>query len=239
MGLFSAPIRFFENYIRHACEDGRLRELPRPKRAWPAGSTLVLGGEMGCELGNPAIGSAFAIVWSGSQNIGQGRVWLAGPDLAELKSDSAPFGMFLLLRAFIRKNEYECYVRARDAIGDLKLNGLTMRILPARQSAWCRVGRERLKRECGFAEWGGAVLKIVRRLDFVRGADVLFVSERGPEWDELTQVARQAGQIIGALKKMSEEKHFDCEGCDYAEICEAVEEMRKIRSRLIKESTHA
>ena len=234
MALFDAQVRRIERFVAAARRAKKLIECPPPKKPWPKGDALVLAEDTGCELGNPAIGSVFALVWSESLKIGKGRTWRIGPDIPELTGQSVPLCMFVLMRVSAAGHEYECYARARDAIAETRLAGLMARMLPARRNVWCRVSRAASKKGFSFGHWGGAILKRLAALDFVSGADVLFVADNVKGLAELAEVSDEAGRVVGALCKMSEEMNLECSGCEFAAVCDAVEDLRRIRSRLIE-----
>jgi hypothetical protein len=40
------------------------------------------------------------------------------------------------------------------------------------------------------------------------------------------------GHLISAMNKMAEEMSFDCDACEYNEVCGDVEELRSMRDKL-------
>ena len=61
---------------------------------------------------------------------------------------------------------------------------------------------------------------------------VLFIVGEQEELDLLRPAAEKARDVVEALIKMYEEMNFDCESCEYLEVCDEVAELRLIRDRL-------
>jgi len=233
MSLFDAQISPFERFLAAARRSGKLITCSPPRRPWPAGQSLVLAEDAACELGNPSVGSAFALLWSDSAEIGQGRVLRVGADLNALAGKSASLGLFVLLRAAVTDREYERYTQARDLIVETRLAGLMTRMLPARQNVWCRVSRDAAAAGFTFGHWGHALLEKLAALDFVAGADVLFVANDAGELAALTEAAQEAGRVVAALSKLHNEPHAECSQCEFTAICNSVEDLRRIRNRIM------
>ncbi len=73
----------------------------------------------------------------------------------------------------------------------------------------------------------------------VTGAEVLFVPSSVAEVERLDTAASGARRIIEALMKMYEEKNFDCETCEYKDVCDEVMDLKKIRERLTDQKAGA
>jgi len=67
------------------------------------------------------------------------------------------------------------------------------------------------------------------------GVEVLFVTSSPGDVERLSGAAADARRIIEAMMKMYEEKNFDCETCEYSDVCDEVMELKKIREKLADE----
>ena len=64
--------------------------------------------------------------------------------------------------------------------------------------------------------------------------EIIFVTRSRADVLEVKEIGEQAGRIIGAMNKMVEELSFDCDSCEYQEVCSDVEELRSMRNSLKK-----
>jgi CO dehydrogenase/acetyl-CoA synthase beta subunit len=189
------------------------------------------------ELGNPGIGSLSFLVWSEDKAEKtkkapkEDRIILIGPDLKKLKAKKIPFGQVIRVRGAFR-DEYECYRELRDAVFDTKLKGFMVRVLPSRQTIWCRVDRESLDKGFSLAHLGAALVRSLKSISFVSSVDVIFVTSGKADLEKLKRPGEDSDQIVGALMKMVEEKSYDCDSCDYQELCDKIEELKMIRKNL-------
>ncbi len=235
MGLFDEQIKQVEAFLSEKKSLGQLRELPvTPYSRWPLESTLILEEDTGLELGNPRMGSLSFLLYSEVPAADDDRIFLIGPDLHEIQDKSVPFGQIVLVKGTF-SDEYECYRELTEAVYDTRLEGFMVRALPGRGTIWCRVNRE--AREKGFmlAYLGAALIRSLKDVDFVSGAEVLFITSGKGDVERLKRPGHETGRIVGALMKMVEEKTYDCESCEYWDVCEDVAELKKIRSKLQEE----
>ncbi len=234
MGLFDEQVESIRDFISQKKAENRARELDIDSCLdWPLGSSLILEEDTALELGNPGIGSLSLILWQEGQGDGD-RVLLIGPDLNEIREKGIPFCQIVLVRGSF-SDEYDCWREIREAVYETKLKGFMVRVLPSRQDIWCRVNREALAGGLSFGHIGAALVRSLREVDFVSGAEVIFVTSGREDVEKLKQTGYAAGRIVSAMMKMVEEMNFDCEGCDYREVCERVEELKRIRMRLKEE----
>jgi CO dehydrogenase/acetyl-CoA synthase beta subunit len=232
MGLFDRQVEELERFLAGQYKLGKIRELPlKPRPAWPVESTLVLEEDTAIELGHPQNGSLAFALWTKKSGKTRDRVWLSGPDLSELESKSIPFGQVVLVSGLV-KDEYESYLSLRDAVSGTRLKGMMSRGLPSRQTVWCRVNKEALARGFSLTHLGAALVRNLKRLAWVSSAQVLFITSGREELEALRPIAESSAGIAGALVKMKEENDFDCDNCEYQEVCGQVKDLKKIRQAL-------
>lgn len=235
MELFKEPLDHLNAYLQDAGGRKVLRQTScDPFLAWPEKPSLVLQEDTAVELGG-AGGSLFMILWTGQAGlIHPGRISLIGPDLAERAQAKFPFTQIILVKGAYQ-DEYETYQKLRDTVFDTRLKGVSTRVWPDRQKVWCRVSREALGQGFNLMRYGCTLLKRLNSLPSVEAAEIIFSTEAVNEKSPLAPVAEKVQDIIEALLKMYEEMNFDCESCEYNEVCEEVAGLKEIHQRLQKE----
>ena len=235
MGLFDEQLTEIKRFIAEARRGGKVREFRAfSAPPWPAELSLILEEDTAIELGNPRTASLSLLLWSEGHAVEDGLISLVGPDVGEVTERSIPFAQVIIVRGSF-EDEYESYQRLRDAVYDTRLSGFMVRALPSRQSLWCRVGREAFKQGFSLRYLGAALAKSVKEVPSASGVEVLFVTSSTDDVERLGGAAGGARRIIEAMMKMYEEKSFDCETCDYRDVCEEVMELKKIREKLADE----
>ena len=232
MGLFDQPLEEIRAYVDGKYRDGLARELPFTPVLPRADSTqVILSEDTGLELGNPGMASRSLLLWDSAEGFSSDRITLVGPDFPEAASPNLPFAQVLIVGGDF-SDEYDCYRDLRDATYNLRLRGFMTRIFPGRQSIWCRVGKEALAGGFSAQILGSSLIQALKQLAFVRNVEVLIVTSSKEDVDELAGPADKVLDIVEALIKMYEEMNFDCDECEYVEVCDEVVELRQIRERL-------
>lgn len=237
MELFKESLENLASYLENVRAGNNLREYDyNPFAAWPEKQSLVLREDTAVELGSAR--SLFMVLWTGRpEAIRPGRILLIGPDpsgLADRGRSETPFTQVVLVQGSFR-DDYETYRELRDTVFDTRPEGVSMRFWPDRQKVWCRVGREALDKGFNLMRYGCALIKRLGSLPAVKAAEVIFATEAPDGCALPASFIRRVGDTVEALQKMYEETHFDCESCEYNEVCEEVEALREIRERLRKE----
>ena len=218
--------------MKGAYAEGRARELPfTPVLPRSDSPQVILSEDTGLELGSPGTLSRSLLLWDPGEGVADGRITLVGPDFPEAASPSLPFAQVVMAGGEF-SDEYDCYRELRDATYNLKLRGFMTRTFPGRQSIWCRVSKETLAAGFSAQILGSSLIQALRRLEFVRSAEVLLVTASRDEVERLASPADKVLDIVEALIKMYEEMNFDCDTCEYLEVCDSVVELRQIRDRL-------
>ncbi len=211
---------------------GRLKEFAfTPVLPGASSPQVILSEDTGLELGSPGTSSRNLLLWDDSGAVADGRISLVGPDFPEIGGGKAPLAQVLVVGGRF-SDEYDCYRELREATYNLGLSGFMTRVFPGRQSVWCRISREAMGRGFNAQLLGSALIQAVKKLDFVDAAEVLLVTSSREEIEELSGAADLVQEIVEALIKMYEEMNFDCDTCEYVEVCDSVVELRRIRDRL-------
>ncbi|MEJ5186002.1 MAG: hypothetical protein WHT46_02840 [Candidatus Geothermincolales bacterium] len=236
MGIFDGPLSEIRRFIDEGKTLGKISSFP-PSAAGspteePGEPSVILQEETALELGHPLAGSLFVLAWDEEPT--EDHIHLLGPDLDQLPPGKCPFGMVVMVGGSFR-DQYETYRDLRERIYQARLPGFMIRVFPGTQSIWCRVGRKALREGMDIRRLGSAIVASLRRNPSVEGVEVLFITSSAEDLGALSPPARLCSDITDALTKMYEEMNFDCESCEYVEVCEAVDGLREIRDRLLRE----
>lgn len=235
MGLFDQPLAEIRAYVEDKYRAGKARELPfTPVLPLAENTQVILSEDTGLELGNPGMASRSLLLWDSGKTLRDERITLLGPDFHEAPSPSLPFAQVIMVGGSF-SDEYDCYRDLRDATYNVRLRGFMTRVFPGRQSIWCRISKGALAGGFSAQILGSALIQSLRRLEFVRSVEVVFVTSSKDDVDALAGPADKVMDIVEALIKMYEEMNFDCEECEYVDVCDEVVELRKIRDKLRSE----
>ncbi|MBC7229475.1 MAG: hypothetical protein H5T74_03665 [Actinobacteria bacterium] len=235
MGLFDQPLEEIRSFIEERLAEGRARVLPfTPVLPRVESAQVILSEDTGLELGNPGAASRSLLLWDTEGGVSDGRIVLVGPDFTQATSSSLPYAQVVVAGGEF-EDEYDCYRDLRDATYNLRLRGFMARVFPGRQSVWCRISKDALAAGFSAQILGSALIQAVKELPFVRSAEVLMVTSDREDIESLASPGDKVMDIVEALIKMYEEMNFDCEECEYLEVCDSVVELRQIRDRLQRE----
>lgn len=236
MGLFREPLQQILSYRHRAGAAGKLREFEYNRfMVWPEKKSLVLQEDTRIELGS-STASLFLILWTGDQStaLEHGRISLVGPDLGEVDEARIPFIQIVLVKGQF-DDQYETYRELRDMIFDTRPEGVSTRIWPDRQKIWCRISKEAMAQGFNLIRYGNTLIKNLNSLEGVDAVEIFFITGAAGKQEQLRTIAEKVQGIVEALLKMYEEMNFDCEDCEYNEVCAEVTTLRDIRERLRKE----
>jgi CO dehydrogenase/acetyl-CoA synthase beta subunit len=239
MRLFNPIIEEIKKFIAARIQNGNVLEYKVLNEiSWPkAGLTdIVFKSETGIELGNPKDESVSFLAWTGDQSlVRDGLISLVGPDIREMEPGSLPFGKIVLIggNGF---NEENCYDRFREmdlSRYELSLKGYMMRAVSQYMREWSRVSCEAVKNGFSFSILGSALSQKLKELNYVDAVEILIVTSSAEDVRELKKTGDRFLQYINAMTKMAEEMDFECESCEFQEVCDEAEELRDMRQSLI------
>lgn len=236
MGLFREPLQQILSYCEANRAGGKVREFAYNRfMAWPEKRSLVLQEDTVVELGS-ASGSLFLILWTGERSaaLEHGRISLVGPDLGEVDEARIPFTQIILIRGQFA-DEYETYRNLREIVFDTRPEGVSTRIWPDRQKIWCRISREAMAQGFSLIRYGNTLISNLSSQKEVEAVEIIFITGAAEERERLRAIAEKVQGVAEALIKMYEEMNFDCEDCEYNDVCAEVTTLREIREQLRKE----
>jgi len=235
MGIFDRYHDAITAFLKCKEREGKVRAFCHQGGSnWPLSinRNLVMGQDTAVELGNPKDASTSFLLWSSKPGrVKNGRISVVGPDLPQIKSKQVSFGKIVIVAGedFNAENSYERY-RALERIRyAIHLKGYMMRGTSQFQREWSRVSKEALDNGFSFRILGGALIDTYLELDFVRSAEVIFITTGRDDVLEMRTVSDQVMRIIGAMHKMAGEISFDCDTCEYTDVCRDVAELRSWR----------
>ncbi len=208
---------------------------------WPPGGrrNIVLGDDVGVELGNPEKGSVSCIIWTGREKqVRDGTITLLGPDIPESLGESLPYGKIVSVEVdgFNEENTYGRYREMESTKYDLDLKGYMLRAVSQYQREWCRISREAVREGFTFQVLGRALIEKLKECDYVKGTEVLFVTSGVADVTDLGEIIAGVTRIVGAMHKMVEEFSLDCDTCEYQDVCSEVSQLQGMRRALEKKS---
>lgn len=206
--------------------------------AWPSAGDrdIVFQSDTGVELGNPRDESISFLAWTDNAAlVTDNRITLVGPDIGETADIRLPFGKVLLLHG-TGFNEDNCYERFREmdlSRYDIALKGYMMRAVSQYMREWSRVSQEAVKNGLNFNVLGSAMLQKLKEHDYVHAAEIIFVTASPEHVRQLAPMADRFMHYINAMTKMYQEMDFDCDSCEYQNVCDEAEELRGMRDKLM------
>ncbi|MGD0209469.1 MAG: hypothetical protein ABSC14_00650 [Desulfomonilia bacterium] len=228
-----------------------LDEQPH-KRSWPAddkkpwpgghGMNIVLKEHMGLELGSPERESVSCLLWTENLPcIADGRITLVGPDFPESMGDSLPFGKVVMagVEGFSEDNAYDRHKEMDFLRYDLDLKGFMMRAVSQYMREWCRIGRDVLLQGFSAQVLGSALMSLFKDLPYVKAVEVIFFTSSTDDVSRIKEITAPAEKIIAAMNKMASEMDFECESCDYQDVCDEAEGLKGMRDKLLGKTKRA
>ncbi len=243
MGLFDKQYQTISNYLDTRRGEGKVSVFTHNGNTdWPTekNRNLVLSQDTAVELGNPRDASTSSLMWvNNPEKIKNGRITIVGPDLPQLKGKQVSFGKIVIVDAadFDEDNTYDRYREMEFLRYDIHLKGYMMRGVSQQQREWSRVSNEAISNGFSFQHLGGALIDQFSQMPYVRSVETIFITSSREDVLEAKAVSDDVFRLISAMNKMAEELSFDCDTCDYNDVCGDVAELRSMRKKLQKKDT--
>ncbi len=212
-------------------------EIAAAHRPWPMGErgNIVLKCDTAVELGNPRDESASFLVWTGNADlVRDGMITRIGPDVSVSAGASLPLGRAVILHVdgFTENNCYDRHREIELARYDVNLKGYMMRAVSQYMREWSRISRQAIAEGFSLEVLAAALMERYRKLEYVRGVEMLIVTSSPEDVRSLQHVGERAVRLIGAMNKMAKELSFDCGTCDFTDVCGEVSELRSMRDAM-------
>ena len=214
---------------------GGLNMLIPPSRPWPSGKhELVLASDMAVELGHPRDKSISFLVWTNDAGkIKNNQINLAGPDIQASQGCSLPFAKVIMIggHGFNDENAFERQRELELLRYDVTFKGYMMRAVSQYMREWSRISKQAVQDGFSLSFLGHALVKAYHQLDYVDAVEILMITS--PEVSLLEPVAQQVTRYIGAMHKMVTEFSYDCDTCEYQDICDEADDLKTMRQRMM------
>jgi len=241
MGLFDKHYSEIVTFLDQKKNQGIVSELFHTPHThgsgWPSekNRNLVLGSDTAVELGNPKDASTSFLIWVNQPDkIKNGRITIVGPDLPQLSGQQASFGKIVIVDTadFNEDNTYDRYREMELLRYDIHLKGYMMRGVSQQQREWSRVSIEAINNGFSFKHLGGALIDQFSQMPYVRSVETIFITASKKDVLEVKAISDNVTTLIRAMNKMADEMSFDCDTCDYSDVCGDVAELRAMRNAL-------
>lgn len=195
-------------------------------------SELVLQSEAEYELGALGLGSSnYNCVTTSADLVNKDQVILYGPDLKEIKKDTA-FARIVLLRVGDIEGDDDEVYRALKDIEFSKYHvypeGYMVRMSPESHREQIRVSKRAIKKGINFNAVGQRYITEYKKDRNVINATVIFVTDPAIDYKELHENAKKAEAITSTLCHIMEGLPTDCNVCQLKDICDEVEGMKEL-----------
>jgi len=242
MGLFDKQYKEITAYLDRRRIEGKVSEFTHNSQTkWPfeKNRNLVLGQDTAVELGNPKDASTSFLLWVNEpEKIKNGRITIVGPDLPQLSGKQVSFGKIVIVGAsdFDADNSYDRYRDLELLRYNIHLKGYMMRGVSQQQREWSRVSNDAVNQGFSFEHLGGALIDEFLQIGYVLSVETVFITAGREDVLETKAIADDVFKLISAMNKMAEEMSFDCDTCDYNDVCGDVEELRSMRNAMTQKS---
>ena len=242
MGLFDKQYKEITAYLDRRRIEGKVSEFTHNSQTkWPfeKNRNLVLGQDTAVELGNPKDASTSFLLWVNEpEKIKNGRITIVGPDLPQLSGKQVSFGKIVIVGAsdFDADNSYDRYRDLELLRYNIHLKGYMMRGVSQQQREWSRVSNDAVNQGFSFEHLGGALIDEFLQIGYVLSVETVFITAGREDVLETKAIADDVFKLISAMNKMAEEMSFDCDTCDYNDVCGDVEELRSMRNAMTQKT---
>jgi len=242
MELFTDTLSAVRTFVNQA--PGRQSWAAEKKSSWPEGGgrNIVLKEDLGLELGSPQKESLSCLLWTHDlASIENGKITIMGPDFTESMGESLPFGKVVLtgVEGFTEDNAYDLHKDLDFLRYSINLKGFMMRSVSQYMREWCRISSTAIRDGFSARTLGSALINLFLEKPFVKAVEVIYFTSSSDDVIRLREITSPAEKVIAAMNKMASEMDFECESCDYQEVCDDASQLKAMRDRLMKKSQEA
>jgi CO dehydrogenase/acetyl-CoA synthase beta subunit len=198
-------------------------------------TNIIMGNDTAIELGHPSTDSVYFLAWTEKrEQINEGRITLIGKDINKIKKGKCSFGEIILIsgHGFNEENIFDRYLEMDILKRKLKLKGYMIRVVPQKMREWSRISKEAVKKGFSFKILGDEIIKKYKELEYIDGVEVIFVTSGEEELKNLKPIGEKVTKSIHAMNKILENLQYDCEVCEFQDVCNEMSELRQLRKKL-------
>lgn len=215
-------------------------------RSWPENDNfeLVMGRDSAYELGGSDKSAVnFTCVTNSPQLVGKDEILVYGPDLRELKADTA-YARITLLRVGDIESDDDDTEQAFRAIQDMDFikyhvfpKGYMIRTSSENHREQVRISREAVQKGASFEQIGNTFISRYKENPNILAVKMIFVTAPDADYTALQKTAGQVFDITMSLTKILEGMPTDCGSCALKPICDEVEGMKELHFGKEKHTT--
>ncbi len=198
-------------------------------------NNIVLLPDLGVELGHPDLASVSFLSWTpDSSLVNDDRITLIGRDIQDAKGSGLPFGK-IVIAGINGLDDQNVVARNREMFFskfDISLKGYMVRAASSYMAEWCRISNDAVEKGLSFKHIGSALIQELKKLDYVTSAEVIFITSSADDVNGLFDMGNRAVRTVNALSKMVNEMNYECDECEFQDICDDAEELMDIRNTL-------
>lgn len=218
-----------------------------PSQAWTdtGNFELVMLRDAAFELGGdhkPAVN--FTCVTTSPQLVNKDEILVYGPDLNELKADSAYARITLLRVGDIESDDEDDTEQAFRAIQDMDFvkyhvfpKGYMIRTSSESNREQVRISKEAVRDGISFEKIGNTFIRQYKKNPNILNVKLLFITASDADFPALARSAKHVYDITMSLTKILEGMPTDCGSCNLKSICDEVEGMRELHFGKEKHTT--
>ena len=235
MELYNSIIRDTEDKLSGI---SKVRYAYDEKKSWPATKDfeLVMAREGAYELGGSAkTAIGFSCVTSSPELVGEDAIFVCGPDLSEIKSDSVFARITFLRVGDIESDDENNTDEAFRAIQDIDFvryrvypKGYMMRTSSESGREQVRVSKNALREGLTFERLGNLFLKNYKQNSNVLNVKMFFVTDPAFDYSQAAKAAKTVHDITMSLSQILKGLPTDCGSCNLKDICDEVEGMKEL-----------
>jgi CO dehydrogenase/acetyl-CoA synthase beta subunit len=217
------------------------RRVQMPSVPWPKGGprNIVLTEDVGLELGNPRDESVACVLWTENISaVNDSSLTLIGPDFPESAGKSLPFGKVVLagVEGFNEDTIYERCMELDHLRFNVDLEGFMLKAASQYQREWCRISKEAIRRGFSSAHLGSALMQELKTMPYVLSVETVFLTTSPQDVRKLREIVNPAVRLVAAMDKMAGELEYDCESCEFEDVCDEAEGLQGMRERAKKKA---
>lgn len=200
---------------------------------------LVLQRDAAYELGGGSLASInYTAVTNRADLVPQDEICVYGPDISEIKSDCG-FARIALLRtedvdSLGEQANYEIIKNIENKKYMVSPRGYMLRASALSNREQVRVAKYAVKQGLSFEQVGSLFIKKYHEDKRVLAAKIIFVTLESAPFPQLDRLATTTGEITSALNHLISDLKMDCHSCEWKPVCDEVEGLKELHSKLSK-----
>ena len=235
MEIFDNIIIELKNYLKGKTDISTIANYDE-NNTWEKDkkTSIIMESDTAIELGHPSKESVYFSAWTESLDIIEdGKITVIGKDISEIKKGNSSYAEIILTKGhgFDADNAYDRYVEMNLIKRGLQLKGYMVRAVPQRMRNWCRVSKEAVENGFSFEVLGNEIIRRYKQLEYVDDVEVIFITSNDEDVKAVKPTAEKITKIINAMNKILENFQYDCDACDFEDVCEEFGDLRQMHKK--------